>query len=275
MEKLLKSLGIKALRQMQLPLLFLSVCCYSAWAIDTTPDPTLNPTPAPSSAISEDLLAPQIKLAADALTLKSSAAAAGLITAALARSDQLLQQGQGQEAVAVLEQARAQAPHSWRLQRALALAWHQVGELNKAREQYRRWLEQDPDDPLALCGWLLLSDEPLDSQLLHVEALNRRVSSPFVQAFLASLYLRAQRFVEAELWLRQAVAVASAEPAWWFNLALSLDQQGRGLEALEHYRQAQSRGFSSEALTSRMAALSAPSAQPQSPPADPLKVHER
>ncbi|MFH1216380.1 MAG: tetratricopeptide repeat protein [Pseudomonadota bacterium] len=128
-----------------------------------------------------------------------------------------------------------------------AIAYHR-GDTELALVYYRRLLERDPGDPLALSG--ILSITPVSDISRHISELKLLLAQyPETAALhfgLGNLYAARKNWSEAHHSYAAALAferksvdgksILAADYA--FNLAVSLEHLGRNHDALQHYKEA-------------------------------------
>ena len=108
----------------------------------------------------------------------------------------------------------------------------------RAYPHYARLLSLNPDDALALGGLLALPGAGgLDEgALARIPAT--AAEAPLLHFALGGAHARAGRWAEAERAFREARRLDALQPDYAFNLAVSLDRQGRHKAALGYYREA-------------------------------------
>lgn len=108
----------------------------------------------------------------------------------------------------------------------------------RAYPHYARLLSLNPDDALALGGLLALPGAGgLDEgALARIPAT--AAEAPLLHFALGGAHARAGRWAEAERAFREARRLDALQPDYAFNLAVSLDRQGRHKAALDYYREA-------------------------------------
>ena len=131
----------------------------------------------------------------------------------------------------------------------------------RAYPHYARLLGLNPDDALALGGLLALPGAGglAEDALAGIPATLAEV--PMLHFALGGAHARAGRWAEAERAFREARRLDALRPDYAFNLAVSLDRQGRHKAALDYYREAvalardQQAHFDPAALQRRIATL--------------------
>jgi Tfp pilus assembly protein PilF len=122
----------------------------------------------------------------------------------LATADNLDNAGRGDEAIALYEKARQKGGNTPHISRRLALLYEQQENFGKALDEYKQ----------------LLSKSPKDADLLND---------------IGYCYYNQGNWVEAEKYLRQAVAVNSKHARAWINLGMTLAQSHQTAESLEAF----------------------------------------
>ena len=131
----------------------------------------------------------------------------------------------------------------------------------RAYPHYARLLGLNPDDALALGGLLALPGAGglAEGALARIPAT--AAEAPLLHFALGGAHARAGRWAEAERAFREARRLDASHPDYAFNLAVSLDRQGRHQAALDYYREAvtlardQQAHFDPAALQRRIATL--------------------
>ena len=131
----------------------------------------------------------------------------------------------------------------------------------RAYPHYARLLSLNPDDALALGGLLALPGAGglAEGALARIPA--SAAEAPLLHFALGGAHARAGRWAEAERAFREARRLDALRPDYAFNLAVSLDRQGRREAALGYYREAmalardQQAHFDPAALQRRIATL--------------------
>ncbi|WP_156890048.1 hypothetical protein [Silanimonas lenta] len=113
--------------------------------------------------------------------------------------------------------------------------------------------------PLLEAARAALAEGRADEALALLEG--QATPSPEAEALTAAALQQLGRHAEAAARYRRALAREGDVGAWWAGLAISLEAEGQGAEALEAYRQAQRRGPLEAALAdyvrARVSALAA------------------
>ena len=131
----------------------------------------------------------------------------------------------------------------------------------RAYPHYARLLNLNPDDALALGGLLALPGAGglAEGALARIPA--QAAKAPLLHFALGGAHARAGRWAEAERAFSEARRLDALHPDYAFNLAVSLDRQGRHKAALDYYREAvalardQQAHFDPVALQRRIATL--------------------
>jgi tetratricopeptide (TPR) repeat protein len=120
-----------------------------------------------------------------------------------------------------------------------AVAIHQ-GRMPEAYGYYRRLIELDPRDSVALAGIASLTGsggrEANESRLKLL--LDQSPGAGHLHFTLGNLYAKQGRWTEAQAAYFKAYTSDSENPDYAFNLAVSLDQIGQERAALGYYRRA-------------------------------------
>ena len=144
------------------------------------------------------------------------------------------------------------------------------GRTQEAYGYYRRLIELDPRDSVALAGIASLTGsggrEANESRLKLL--LDQSPNAGHLHFALGNLYAKQGRWAEAQAAYFKAYTSDSKNPDYSFNLAVSLDQIGQGRAALGYYRRALNaadrgvKGFDTAQVLTRIQALSS---QPSNP----------
>ncbi|MDQ3261118.1 MAG: tetratricopeptide repeat protein [Pseudomonadota bacterium] len=137
------------------------------------------------------------------------------------------------------------------------------GELNPAERYYRRALELEPQNAAALAGLASIRQPggPSESQIKF--ELARTPDSAQLHFALGNQYANQGRWDEAQQAYFDAHSLATGNPDYAYNLAVSLDQLGQIKHAVSYYRKAldlaknQSARFRSADVASRLSELAA------------------
>lgn len=137
-----------------------------------------------------------------------------------------------------------------------------------AYPHYARLLSLDPDDTLALGGLMALPGAAgLDEGALE-RIRAKETEAPLLYFSLGGMHAREARWAEAERAFGEAHRLDGLNPDYAFNLAVSLDHQGRHKAALDYYNKAMALArdnqshFDRAAATRRIASLKAFGAGP-------------
>jgi len=120
----------------------------------------------------------------------------------------------------------------------LATSYHKNRQLKDAREIYTKILAIDPNDEEALNNFLvLIAAESPDSALIELKKLER-ISPDFspICAQIGMIYLKLKDYEKAERYLRRAVSLSPTNVSYRYNLAITLDQQGKIIQAINLYK---------------------------------------
>lgn len=124
---------------------------------------------------------------------------------------------------------------------ARAVAAHQAGRLDEAEAGYQHVLRERPDDPDALhfLGLVHFHREDNDKAIELIErSLVRAPDNPHAWNNLGNILLLWDRPGEAQAAYRRVTELAPAMAEPWYNLALSLRDEGKFHEAVHHFREA-------------------------------------
>jgi tetratricopeptide (TPR) repeat protein len=124
----------------------------------------------------------------------------------------------------------------------LGLAATSVRQNNadQATASYLRVLELEPRNAAAQTGLISLTAQadPLASESRLKTMLAQQPDAAFLHAALGSLYAEQNQWPQAQQSYFQATRYEPGNAEYAFNLAVSLDQMGKGKLALEHYQRA-------------------------------------
>lgn len=130
-----------------------------------------------------------------------------------------------------------------------------------AYPHYARLLSLNPDDTLALGGLMALPGAAgLDEGALE-QIRAKQTEAPLLYFALGGMHAREARWAEAERAFGEAHRLDGLNPDYAFNLAVSLDRQGRHKAALDYYNKAMALArdnqshFDRAAATRRIASL--------------------
>lgn len=217
--------------------------------------PVVARKPATASAQTQAVIEPESPIR---LTRKRQAVDPALEQAWLAfnRQEFALAQAAWQRVLAV-DAHNADALHGLA---ALAL---QEGRSGDAAGFYLRALEANPKDALALAGLVSLktTSDTRQTESRLKSLLAEQPGSPWLNFALGNLYVRDQRWAEAQQAFFRAHAADATNPDYLFNLAVSLDQLHKPGLAGQYYRQAlaaaeqRPAGFDAALVTERLKAL--------------------
>ena len=137
-----------------------------------------------------------------------------------------------------------------------------------AYPHYARLLSLNPDDALALGGLMALPGAGglAEGALARIRAT--QTEAPLLYFSLGGMHAREARWAEAERAFGEAHRLDGLNPDYAFNLAVSLDHQGRHKAALDYYNKAMALArdnpshFDRAAATRRIANLKAFGAGP-------------
>ncbi len=153
----------------------------------------------------------------------------------------LIQIGQIEAANARLEEALKQDPDHVAARSQLAVQWQSQGRLAEARAVLEEGLQRQPET----VEWIKLAARIMVAQGEDDAAINtlarhppQVAHDPDYHAFLAALYQRRNRHVEAITVYREVLRYQPGYGVWWMGLAISLEAEQRNPESLQAYRQA-------------------------------------
>lgn len=114
------------------------------------------------------------------------------------------------------------------------------GQRDEARAYYRRLLELDPRDSLAMSGLLSLRDgaDAIQESSRIKMMLDQEPGAAHLHFSLGAQYVAQSRWAEAQQAFFQALRHAPENPDYAYNLAVTLDRLGQSAAALGYYRQA-------------------------------------
>lgn len=164
-------------------------------------------------------------------------------------------------------------PHNSDVLHGLAAIALQRQQADRAAAYYRRALDADPKDALALSGLITLSEQsdPQQTESRLKNLLAEQAESPFLNFALGNLYARTARWSDAQQAYFKAHGADPDNPDYLFNLAVSLDQLRQPRLAAQHYRRAldaiaqRPAGFDPAQVTARLKVLQQPLQQPPQP----------
>jgi len=135
-----------------------------------------------------------------------------------------------------------------------------LGNYDSAIKHYQQLLIIDPTDDVAQAGILQISLQ-LDSTHLETQlklSIEKAPNSAFLKFVLGSVYANRNQWKEASIQFEEAVSIEPRSADFNYNLAVSYDQLGQALRALQYYMQAlnlswgQSINFSKEHVQQRI-----------------------
>lgn len=156
----------------------------------------------------------------------------------VAKAYQHLQQNEPEEARILYQNALAQEPGNRDVLLGLATSSILLNDPGRALEHLANRLTIDPLDHQALAGWFDLTiDDGLHESRLK-QLLNQHPEVSALHFSLGNIYARQSRWSEAQRAYANACQLEPSNPAFNFNLAISLDHLGEVLAAAQHYREA-------------------------------------
>lgn len=156
-------------------------------------------------------------------------------------------QGNFEEAETAYRQALFRAPDSRDAMLGMAAVRYARGDTAMAVSYYRKLLQRDPKDELALAaltgieedgaaGPALPQTDLADESRIKL-LLAEKPDSAYLHFTLGNIYADGRRWSEAESAYFDAYRLEPGNPDYAFNLAVSLDHLGKPREAAGYYRQ--------------------------------------
>jgi len=134
----------------------------------------------------------------------------------------------------------------------LAAVRTRLKKYGQARQAYRLVLRRYPDDKLAVTGLALLDDNQNEEQQWRkkVYSIKKQIketpASANLHFALGSLYMRRERWKEAQKSYFEAYRYANDRPDYAYNLAISLEKINKNRSALRYYRIAEGLALSGQ-----------------------------
>lgn len=198
--------------------------------------PAVGPaTPAPAPPVSRT---PQVS-AAQVSAARVSVASHQPDTLSEAR--QALLAGDGERAIALLEDLNRRQPDNREALRWLARAWLSAGRVERLIAELPAQLQRFPTDSelrVLLARAQLQSDDGAAAVATLAERLPPLASDPAYHALLAASYQQTAQWRESAELYRRLVQLRPAHAAWQLGLGIALEQLGERAAAAQHYRQA-------------------------------------
>ncbi len=158
------------------------------------------------------------------------------INAEFDRAFRLHQEGKLREAFLRYDAVLAADPKNASALHYSGVVLYQAGKIPEAAERIRASLKLEPASPDAWSNLAMVLDSAGRREAAVnalKEAANLAPRSPQILANLSAAELAIGRVADAEASARRAIAADSKHAAGWHNLALTLEPQGRLLEALD------------------------------------------
>jgi tetratricopeptide (TPR) repeat protein len=181
----------------------------------------------------------------------------------LAQAWQALARGDYSRAKSLYSQVVQGEPFNVDAHLGLAAAGARSADAPLAARHYRRVLEIDPRNSMAISGLLAVSGEvkidALEAELKNLIAKDPGAAS--LQFSLGNLYASERRWTEAQQAYFEAWRLESGNADYLYNLAVSLDQLKQSKLAMEYYQKALAQGgksggqFDRTAVQRRIAVL--------------------
>ena len=114
------------------------------------------------------------------------------------------------------------------------------GQWDEASQRYTELLRLNPRDSIAQAGLIAVHEnaDPLRSESQIKLLLRSEPDAPHLHFTLGNLYAEQNRWGEAQVAYFNAYRLQNENPDYAYNLAVSLDQLGKGVPAAEYYRRA-------------------------------------
>ncbi len=114
------------------------------------------------------------------------------------------------------------------------------GKWDEASERYTTLLRLNPRDSVAQTGLISVSEsaDPLRGESQIKILLREEPDAPYLHFTLGNMYAEQNRWGEAQSAYFTAYRLQNDNPDYTYNLAVSLDQLGKGTAAADYYRRA-------------------------------------
>ena len=124
--------------------------------------------------------------------------------------------------------------------RGLAAIATRQGRIQVANGYYRKLLQLNPGDELAVAGLVsgIQLEDPQQARQMLLAALRQAPESATLYFALGSLYISLQQWRDAQKALQQAVQLDQGNANYLYNLGISHDRLGDAVAALSVYRRA-------------------------------------
>lgn len=160
---------------------------------------------------------------------------------ALAEARQALLAGDGERAIAQLEDLNRRQPDNREALRWLARAWLSAGRHERLIAELPAQLQRFPTDSelrVLLARAQLQSGDGAAAVASLAERLPPLASDPAYHALLAASYQQTGQWRESAQLYRNLVLLRPTHGAWQLGLGIALEQLGERAAAAQHYRQA-------------------------------------
>lgn len=157
----------------------------------------------------------------------------------LNRASKALISGQISAAISLYKAILEDDEHNNQAIFGLATAYQRDHQDAEAHALYTKLLKRDPNNKEALNNFLLLAaNEAPEDALLELKRLER-INPEFspILAQIGMIYLKMHEPAQAESYLRRALELSPGNTAYIYNLAVTLDHEGKYPEALALYNQ--------------------------------------
>ena len=114
------------------------------------------------------------------------------------------------------------------------------GQWDEASERYTTLLRLNPRDSIAQAGLIAVHEnvDPLRGESQIKLLLREEPDAPHLHFTLGNMYADQDRWGEAQAAYFDAYRLDDENPDYTYNLAVSLDQLGKGASAADYYRRA-------------------------------------
>lgn len=160
---------------------------------------------------------------------------------ALAEARQALLAGDGERAIALLEDLSRRQPDNREALHWLARAWLSDGRVESLIAELPAQLQRFPTDSelrVLLARAQLQSGDGAAAVATLAERMPPLASDPAYHALLAASYQQTAQWRESAQLYRNLVLLRPAHAAWQLGLGIALEQLGERAAAAQHYRQA-------------------------------------
>ncbi len=160
---------------------------------------------------------------------------------ALSEARQALLAGDGERAIALLEDLNRRQPDNREALRWLARAWLSAGRVERLIAELPAQLQRFPTDSelrVLLARAQLQGGDGAAAVATLAERLPPLASDPAYHALLAASYQQTAQWRESAQLYRDLVRLRPTHGAWQLGLGIALEQLGERAAAAQHYRQA-------------------------------------